>query len=118
MIGVIRENEKPCDSTDEVVPLIRIRPLAVLNPPSTMTSPSLDVVSLLRPSGFDPPSSSSLFRENEKPCEGTDKFVPSSIQTNELEGSQLSHINVESALSSIQTNGFEGSHLSHITVEM
>ena len=57
------------------------------------------------------------FRENEKPCEGTDEFVPSSIKTNESEGSQLRHITVESGRSSIQTKEFEGSQLSHITVE-
>ena len=36
MIGVIRENENPCDGTDEVIPLIQIRPLAV--PTSPLTS--------------------------------------------------------------------------------
>ena len=33
--------------------------------------------------------------ENEKPCDGTDEVVPSLIQTNEFEGSQLSNITVE-----------------------
>ena len=81
MIGVNCENEKPCDGTDEVIPLIQIRPLTVPTPPSTATtarlylSPSLNVVSLLQPSGFAPLSLSSPFRENEKPCEGTDEFV-------------------------------------------
>ena len=34
MIGVNRENEKPYDGTDEVVPLIQIFPLAVPTPPT------------------------------------------------------------------------------------
>ena len=33
MIGINRENEKPFDGTDEVVPFIQIRPLAVPPPP-------------------------------------------------------------------------------------
>ena len=61
MIGINRENEKPFDGTDEVVPFIQIRPLAVPPPPSTTTTariylhPSLDIVSLLWPAGFRPP---------------------------------------------------------------
>ena len=35
-------------------------------------------------------------RENEKPCDGTEEVVPSSIQTNEFGGIQLSNITVES----------------------
>ena len=35
-------------------------------------------------------------RENEKPCDSTNEVVPSLIQTNELEGSQLINITVES----------------------
>ena len=36
-----------------------------------------------------------LFCENEKPCEGTNEVVPSSIQKNEFEGSHISNITVE-----------------------
>ena len=59
-------------------------------------SPSLNVIYLLRTAGFDPLLLSSPLCENEKPCDGTNKVIPSLIQTNEFEGSQLSNITVES----------------------